>query len=319
MIQTLRRRKPKKIEVILFGGLGNQLFQYFAGQYLAQKSKGVLKIDSTFSQLGRSGHSDWINELTLPGTISPVAPKYSLPYIKSLLKRRVRHFLTKLIFRKDLQLRFLRQYHSPVVGFDPQLQELTPPVTLVGYFQTWRYHQALKDQFFAPEVMMNSPSSWFLDTANELDRQGEVLGIHVRRGDYVGNSDIGTLSVSYYEAALRELKSRGVTWDAIWIFSDDLSLVQREFREFAKNNTELFFVEPPKDSHSLESLVLMSRTSSLIIANSTYSWWAATLGNPATIVACPSKWFVKMEDPQDLYPESWIKVPSAWVNLTPPT
>jgi len=317
LIQTLRRRKPKKIEVILLGGLGNQLFQYFAGQYLAHKSKGVLKIDSTFSQFGRSGHSDWLNELTLSESISPTAPKHSFPYIKSLLKRRVRNFLAQLISSRDWQLRFLRQYHSPVIGFDPKLQEITPPVTLAGYFQTWRYYQALKDQHLLPEVIMKSPSSWFLNTANELDRLGKVLGIHVRRGDYVGNSDIGTLSVSYYEDAIKELKSRGVTWDAIWIFSDDLSLVQREFREFADNNPELFFVKPPKYSHSIESLLLMSRTSSLIIANSTYSWWAATLGNAANVIVCPAKWFVQMEDPQDLYPESWIRVPSSWVNLGP--
>ncbi len=303
--------------MILFGGLGNQLFQYFAGQYLAHKSKGVLIIDSTFSQFGRSGHSDLIDHLILPGNISPAAPRFSWPYLKSLLNRRARQFVAKVISNREWQLRFLRQYNSPVVGFDPMLQDITPPVTLTGYFQTWRYYQFLTEQNLAPEVVMKSPSPWFLDTANKLDRQGKVLGIHVRRGDYVGNSDIGTLSISYYEAALKELASRGVTWDAIWIFSDDSSLTQREFREFAANNKDIFFVEPPKDSHSFESLILMSRTSSLIIANSTYSWWAATLGNPAMTIACPAKWFVKMEDPQDLYPESWINVPSSWVNLHP--
>jgi hypothetical protein len=94
-------------------------------------------------------------------------------------------------------------------------------------------------------------------------------------------------------------------------------LTQREFKNFSAQNRNFVFVESPKDSHSFESLILMSRSSSLIIANSTYSWWAATLGNPDKITVCPAKWFVQMEDPQDLYPESWIQVPSAWVNLNP--
>lgn len=206
-----------------------------------------------------------------------------------------------------------------MTGFDPEVEELIPPVTLVGYFQTWRYYQDLKDKGLAPEVLMKKPSSWFLQTANKLDVQGGVLGVHVRRGDYVGNSDIGTLSVSYYEAALQELKSRGVTWDAIWIFSDDVALTKREFKDFSAENRNLVFVEPPEDSHSFESLILMSRSSSLIIANSTYSWWAATLGNTEKVIICPAKWFLQMEDPKDLYPDTWIKVSSAWVRLTPPS
>jgi len=138
LIQILQRRKSKKIELILFGGLGNQLFQYFAGQYLAHKSNAVLRIDSTFSQLGRSGHLDWIHELALPGNISPLAPMYSWPFAKSFVKKNLRDFLVKLISNRDRQLKLLRQYESPVVGYDPKLQDLIPPITLVGNFQTWK-------------------------------------------------------------------------------------------------------------------------------------------------------------------------------------
>jgi hypothetical protein len=118
--------------------------------------------------------------------------------------------------------------------------------------------------------------------------------------------------VSYYEAAIQELKSRGVTWDAVWIFTDDVQFTQKEFRDFSAVNPNSVIIEPPSDSHSFESLLLMSKCSSLVIANSTYSWWAATLGNTDKITVCPEKWFVKMEDPEDLYPDSWIQVPSLW-------
>lgn len=298
--------------MILFGGLGNQLFQYFAGNYLANKSDANLKIDSTFSQFGRSGHSDWIGETTLPGNITMSAPRYSFRYLDSLVKRRIRELLAWVIKGKRRQLKILHQYHSSAPGYDPQLEQLKPSVTIVGYFQTWRYFEALKSLGLVPEIKMKRPSSWFLEMTDRLDSEGRVLGIHVRRGDYVGNAEIGSLSISYYMAAAEELRSRGVTWDAVWIFSDDVLLTQNEFKEFSNVKENLVFVDPPFGSHAFESMLLLSRCSSLIIANSTFSWWAATLGNQEKSVVCPSKWFAEMEDPRDLYPKNWIQATSSW-------
>ena len=315
MIRTLRAKKKKTINVFLFGGLGNQFFQYFAGQYLAHQARAVLKVDSTFSQSGRSGHFDWIGEITLPGYISPEAPKFSWRYLESLQKRRFRNFIERAVSRKEMKLKIFHQYHSSTLGFDPKLEQLKAPVTIVGYFQTWRYFQALKENDLVPDISMKKPSTWFLDMKGQLSSQGKVLGIHVRRGDYVGNAGIGTLSMSYYEAAAQELRSRGANWDAVWIFSDDAVWVENEFKGFLGGNEKPFFVKPPSESHAFESLLLLSRSSSLIIANSTFSWWAATLGNPDKAVACPAKWFAQIEDPEDLYPPDWIRVPSAWINL----
>lgn len=307
-------KKRKVINLILFGGLGNQLFQYFAGQYLADRADAIIKVDSTFSQAGRSGHSDWVDQITLPGYISPAAPRFSLRYIQSLLKRRFRDFLGGFISTQEMKLRILHQYHSSAPGYDPNLEKLKPPVTIVGYFQTWRYFEALKEKGLVSEVAMKNPSPWFLDTNSQMNSQGNILGVHVRRGDYVGNDGIGTLSVSYYEAAAEKLRLLGVNWDVIWIFSDDVTSVENEFKDFLNGKERLNFVKPPAGSHAFESLLLLSQSSSLLIANSTFSWWAATLGNPDKAVACPSKWFAQMEDPLDLYPPNWIRVQSAWVN-----
>ena len=315
MIPILRRKKGKRIQLILIGGLGNQLFQYFAGQYLAHKSGGVLRVDPSLSQFGRSGHSDWINAVTLSMGSASRREQFSLTDLKSLVKRKVRDFLVRLISSKEMQLGVLHQYQSPVLGFDPLLEEIKPPVTITGYFQTWKYYRALADKGLVAEIQMKNPTNWFHEKLSELDCQGNVLGVHVRRGDYVGNSDIGTLSVSYYEAAIRDLRARGANWDAIWIFSDDKELTQLEFKNFDGGGKQLHFVDPPKESHSFESMLLMSKCQSIVIANSTFSWWAATLGDPSKTIACPSKWFAQMADPEDLYPESWIRVSSEWINL----
>jgi len=309
-----RTNRAMKVRIILFGGLGNQLFQYFSAKFLAHKFGGVVNIDSTFSQFGRSGHSDWIGDLTLPGAISPSAPEGSLPYLISVAKKKARDIIARKIKSENLLAKVFRQYNSPVLGYDPKLEELVPPVTLMGYFQTWKYHNALKVEGLVPEILMKNPSNWFIKTSSQFETQGKVLSIHVRRGDYVGTK-FGTLSRVYYDSAVRELEGRGVTWDAIWIFSDDVSLAQSELQGVFPESANVVFVDPDSDSHSFESLLIMAQSSSLIIANSTYSWWAAVLGNSEKHVVCPSKWFSHLEDPESLYPDKWIRVQSDWISL----
>ncbi len=282
---------------------------------MANKFAANLKIDSTFSQFRRSGHSDWIGDITLPGNITKNAPRHSLGYLDSLIKMRTRDLLAWLFRSKEKQIKFLRQYHSSVTGYDMELEQTKPPATIVGYFQTWRYFQGLKDEGLVSEINMKRPSRWLRNMTEQMRIQGNVLGIHVRRGDYVGNAGIGTLSVSYYEAAAEELRSRGAKWDYIWIFSDEVERVEIEFAGFLDGKENLVFVKPPSETHAFESLLLLSKSSYLVIANSTFSWWAATLGNPDKITACPSKWFAQIEDPVDLCPQSWVRVPSAWANL----
>lgn len=318
LIRIWRRETPKKITVVLNGGLGNQLFQYFAGLYVAQRANSTLIVDATFSQRGRTGHSDWINVLGLPGTISKDTSSVSFGFLIALTVRLSRGLLARLIKSKQLRLKLLRQYRSPIAGFDSSLDQLDAPITIIGYFQTWRYYQWLKEQEVAPEVSMGNPSDWYRGMQSLLERENKVLGLHVRRGDYVWNPEIGILSTAYYHRAMLALKEAGVEWDAVWVFSDDAEISETDFMGLFSGTERFSIVKPPFESHSFESLALMAQTSALIIANSTFSWWAATLGDPRRKVVCPESWFADMEDPLDLCPPDWIRVKSAWATPQQP-
>ena len=118
--------------------------------------------------------------------------------------------------------------------------------------------------------------------------------------------------MEYYKAAVRMLKSRGVTWEKVWVFSDDTVAAEEELQDLSLELGAVRFVEPPADSHSFESILLMSKVSSLIIANSTFSWWGAALGISSRPIVCPEKWFASMGDPTDLCPPEWIRVKASW-------
>jgi hypothetical protein len=301
-----------KVTVVLGGGLGNQLFQYFAGLYVARRTNSQLQVDSTFSQLGRTGHFDWIDVLQLPGCQTATYSRYSLNFILAFLRRSWRGLLARVFKTQERQLKYLHQYRSSEVGYDSMVDLLQPPITVMGYFQTWRFFHALKLAALAPEVKMKRVSDWYLQKSELLEGQGRVLGVHVRKGDYLANPRIGVLPASYYAEAVLALTERQLTWDAVWVFSDDVPGAKNELSSVLTGFSNVYFVEPPVDYHSFESLALMSKTSALVIANSTFSWWAATLGEPSRMVVCPDKWFSQMEDPTDLCPPDWIRASSSW-------
>ena len=61
-----------------------------------------------------------------------------------------------------------------------------------------------------------------------------------------------------------------------------------------------------------EDMYFMKNCKHNIVANSSFSWWAAWLNNNSgKIVVAPSRWFTreaKIND-KDFIPESWVKIP----------
>jgi hypothetical protein len=295
----------KVVKVKIVGGLGNQLFQFYAGVYLATRTDSELILD--FSKVGISGtvHGSSIDQLVTGNKYQVQLRKIS--FLGSFFWRIHQKLVREIKHLRFLSLKILRVYQSNQIGFDPMIAELTSPVEIQGYYQSWRYLEYCRaDGIEDPKL--KTPSIWYENLREKIVSE-KAIGMHVRRGDYLSLTDsFGILCKCYYDDALNKAlaKNPGRT---VYVFSDDIEYALTLFP-----GTDFNFVSEPKDSIAAETMFLMSACSSLIIANSTFSWWAAAMGNVEKDIYTPQKWFRSLEDPKDLTPENWIPVKSCWMD-----
>lgn len=190
--------------ISLFGGLGNQLFQYSFGQFL-NETHGVEVRYAEFQRYQRESRD--IRRLSplihtgLPGSIFPLSLPAKMP-------RRFRPF-----FRIHPALRTFEQSRSPEIrhqrglGYDPELTGQVAGKVYSGYWQSWKYCKAPSEGGFTAENLLAAPSKWFQETYSEL-KERQPLVVHVRRGDYVG-SHFGAIPPESYVEGIAALSPRG--------------------------------------------------------------------------------------------------------------
>ena len=134
------------------------------------------------------------------------------------------------------------------------------------------------------------------------------ISIHIRRGDYHSNKNkdvYGSIcTLNYYRKAIRKIKNLLADKVTFYIFTDDPEWVHTHF---SINNCIL--VEKPENVADWQDMCLMSSCKHHIIANSSFSWWGAWLGeNPEKIIIAPDSWYSGISTP-DILPETWIRIP----------
>lgn len=164
----------------------------------------------------------------------------------------------------------------------------------------------LLEDFFS----LRDVSLYFRET-ELLQKEGKSTAIHLRRGDYaVGNSaaGFGLLSANYYRKALH-LLGVDVEHDSVVIYSDDIVEAESLSKQLRLDKG---FVAPAFLSAS-ESLLLMSKASKLVIANSSLSWWSGFLFEDSTQVVAPTPWFRGVPYPENLRLCNWVELESEWL------
>lgn len=267
-------QRPEPITMSLMGGLGNQLFQLATGLEVSQRSKAPLELDLSWFQQDhrRSSGGLILRPYDLYGIADDIPKAVTPSGPTALLARQVQDAAARRAGRLGRRLA-PRTFYETGDQFDPRVLEVAPGTRLRGYFSSWRYFPSVQHDV-RQRVLQAAEGVSDGAQGHLVAPEAPFLALHVRRGDYLTlASTYGHVAPDYYGRAVGTLKDLGHP-GPIWLFSDD----PRGAREFLEGVVAIdHVVEPPGGSSAVASLALMSEASALVMANSTYSWWAAFL------------------------------------------
>lgn len=260
------------VGVRIIGGLGNQMFLYAAALAMAERLDSDLICDVSHYRRRRTRD----RQLNLPAFgiryVTGRAPPYN----------RLRGLAIRMNLVAD-RFRNAEQLHAE--GYDPRFHQIAGSCALAGYLQSWRYFVGHEDPVRRAFDVTRFASQRTRLLADEISRCEHAVAIHVRRGDYANAQEVHPLMRrDYYDAARDALSANGRR-PTFFLFSDDLQAASGELAGWG--DLRLVSGLTP-----LEDMYLMTRCRHFIIANSTFSWWAAWLGMAADkCVVAPATWF----------------------------
>jgi len=270
------------VSVFLQAGLGNQFFQiYTAMAYALEHQKKLVIPEYKWDEPNRP------------------------PYWTSVFKR-LRDSLDPKLMPGTLPRLMEEAFH-----YTP-LPARAEPCILFGYFQSYKYfdkHAEAIHKKLNIRLEQETIKARYLKLKN-------TISIHFRIGDYSElQMHYALLKDKYYINAIQEIFRRtGKTdWNVIYYceVKDNLAVRKRMYK-IKKEFPDTTFHKASDELEDWEQLILMSCSSHNVIANSTFSWWAAYLNQtPDKIICYPSEWFgVANADKstKDLCPPEWIRI-----------
>lgn len=295
--------KPKLIPRLI-GGLGNQLFIYSAARRLALVNNADLAIDTvtgfTYDTLYRRKYQ--LEHFNIPCRTA-TADERLQPFTQ--LRRAF-----KAKWNQNLSFAQRRYIVQEGIDYDPRLLDYKPQGTvyLEGYWQSEKYFKDV-ELIIRQDLQIRPPKDdKNLDMAKSI-LYGPSVAIHVRFFDELYSTSINNVPIDYYANAVKKMEQLA-PYSHYFIFSDQPEVAKTRISLPEERVT--LVTHNKGDENAFADLWLMSQCQHFIIANSTFSWWAAWLKvNPDKIVIAPG--FEKRVGNawwgfDGLLPEKWVKL-----------
>lgn len=266
------------VSVRIMGGLGNQLFQIATAYAHARKHNYRLVLPLKKQEEDRR------------------------PLYWDTLLYRFKHTLQEHIHYPVLYEKIHHVFSEfPVI----------PNIKLEGYFQSLLYFKDyladLRDLFAPSGAVLRHIQLKYEELLSQKDR---VVVVHARRGDYLTSewniSVHGPLPVTYYFNSMTRMKT--CVRDPIYLLCSDEPMYWIEnMAALSELQTQPFHILSDEDD--IHTLALLSQFKNFIVANSTFSWWAATLANADCVIA-PKQWYGPRGPTYfaELFDPSWIRI-----------
>jgi hypothetical protein len=309
-------------------GLGNQMFQYAAALALSFEKNTQLKVDiSSYEgyKLRKYELETCFNIDTAKATAEEIATfrfdnpvkrvwnklipstklrMLGLPYEEAGLPKAV---LT--IYDSIGSPHKRKTYQEPHYHFDRNFFNANKDVYLQGYWMSWKYFYKYDKQIREAFTIKKELVRHLDKVVSELQSSNSV-SIHIRRTDLTDSFVTklkGIISVQYYKNAIAQLQQRYNDLE-LYFFSDDIDWVKQNLQF---NNLSVHYIDKTIASSAIEDFYLMMQCKHNIIANSTFSWWAAYLNEHENkIIIAPKKWYsdAATYNYKDVYPTKWLKI-----------
>ena len=252
--------------VYLQGGLGNQMFQYAAGV-------SVLKEYPQFTELRLDS---------------------------SFYQNQERKIIVNGLTGRGYDLDILNIKHNTA-------EDAPEGATLLqGWFQNLKEFENVVDEIKEQFTFSVEFSEATKSVEEQISNVETPVAIHVRRGDYVTNPTAfahhGVLDKAYYDRAIKLMESKHPN-PHYFVFSEDVEWCM----ENIKTDKQITFVGSEcNDIKDSGHLYLMTKCKNHIIANSSYSWWGAFLGNSEFTIG-PERWNREASGSDHML-EEWVKL-----------
>lgn len=287
------------IYTMIYGGLGNQMFQYAIAKNISISNNVDFKLDLSKMDDGYIRNFS-LEKFKIVGEIA------SIEELKNYNKNKYVNYFFKILSKNNIYNGY-KFFEKNEFVFDNNFLDIKKGY-LEGYWQSFKYFENIREILLKEFTLKDDMNKQNIHILKKILLKNSI-SLHIRRGDYINspkNKKIyDVVGLNYYQDAIKLINTR-VENPYYFIFSDDLNWASENLN-FGDNN--MIFVDINGSANPENDLVLMSNCKHNIIANSTFSWWGAWLNqNPNKIVVSPNKWMSNINILDDLYPNSWLRL-----------
>lgn len=309
----METKRSRQIIIQLDGGLGNQLFQYCAGFLFSQLTGRQLVLDNTRTRRGNFVRGRLKANMTIFGVTSLIKPRYKIiknSFIHPFLSINSLARSTPVYRRR---VTFIDLAENGSIGTKLKDADLLScdthktQIRLRGYMQSWSIVKEALNLGFLNTLDLDKNINLSSNLANEVEIQRPAV-IHFRLKDYSDKEFDLTLPISYYTNAIALVEVK-YPKTPLWYFTDDLELLSEYLPDtLLEKATEII---GPETASDLDTLLLISRAKFIVMANSSFSYWAAVVSDAESIY-CPKPWFKNYGNSGETismeFHEDWITI-----------
>ena len=300
--------KKKYLIAELAGGLGNQLFIFFAAEYFSKITGRDLILDCSHVDFNHSKFD--ICSLNISNRVTRKRQTKLNKFFK-----RVKDFIN---YR--FKFVYFLLFREQIIG-DEIILETSKILTLKckrirlrGFFHNFEYFEKVKTDVLK-KIIDYDKTYRCTDYFQKLESSDKyTIGIHVRRGDYLATPEtLGNLDSKYYVEILQEIeKSHACSKALLFIFTDDLKYCEDLVLNSSYSGKVIYRVSK-KEEDPMHDLILMSNLDLLYISNSTFAIVAGLICAGQVIAPSPIRKKQRPHENFDVnFPTSWKVLPARW-------